>query len=230
MKSDIVRLSVLAFLLLGATTKVNAQLKVLEGNAISFGKVYQTGEKVRETITLRNVGSENITIKSVSTSCGCTVALLSDSLIAPDQQTKISVEFNPAGYIGEVTKYIYIVNSDPKNQLMTVKMTGYIAYAIQSTPNNIVFNNVVIGRLDSTSITLNNTTDQTIRITKVETPSDEMTYELKKEVLKPGEFTDLNFYLRPREAKDLNGYVEILTTSKLQPVLQIRVFAGIIQR
>ncbi len=230
MKSNIVYLAATVVFLFGPAVKATAQLKVLEGNEISFGKIYQTGERVHETVTLRNVGGENITIKSVSTSCGCTIAMLSDSVVAPGHETKIKVEFNPAGYIGEVTKYIYIASSDPRNQLISIKMVGNVAYAIQPTPSNIVFYSVKPGRLDSTSITLNNTTDQTIRITKVETPSKELTYKLKKEVLKPGEYTDLNFYLHPKDATNFNGYVTIMTTSELQPVLQIRVFAGIIQR
>ncbi len=228
MKHNIIRFFIITFVLFGVMLKANAQLKVVEGNDITFGTIYQTGEKVRKVITLKNVGTENIGIKSISTSCGCTAALISDSSLAPGKETKVKVEFNPTGYIGDVVKYIYIVSTDPNNQLTTVKITGYIAYALQPTPSYIVFNNVKVGKPDSTSVTLSNTSNETIRITKVETGVKEITFKLHKKVLKPGEFTDLDLYLLPKKMLDINGYMQILTTSKLQPVLQIRVFAGMI--
>jgi hypothetical protein len=223
--------SFLIFLaMFGWTLRAKAQLKVLEGNEISFGKIYQTGEKVHEVLTLKNIGNENISIKNVHTSCGCTVASVSDSLITPGKQTTVQVEFNPIGYIGDVTKYIYIVNSDPRNQVVEVKMTGYVAYALQPTPSYIAFYNARVGKLDSTGITLNNTSDETMRITKVEMPSDELTYKLDKKTLKPGEFTDLELYLNSKKMEDVNGEIQIFTTSEIQPLLQLRVFAGIIGR
>jgi len=209
---------------------VKAQLKVLEGNQISFGKIYQTGKKVHEVLTLKNTGEENITIRNVHTSCGCTVASVSDSLIAPGKQTTVQVEFNPAGYTGEVTKNIYITTSDPKNQMITVTMTGYVTYALQPTPAYATFFNVKPGKSDSTNITLTNTSNETIQITKVELPSKELTYRLSKKTLTPGEFSDIELYLNSNEGEDVNGAMRIYTTSKLQPVLQVKVFAGIIGR
>jgi len=207
-----------------------AQLQVLEGNEISFGTVYQTGEKVHQLITVKNVGKEKITITHVGTSCGCTAAILSDSSLNPGEQTKIKIEFNPTGYVGYVTKYIYISNSDPKNQLITVKMTGNVEYAIQSTPNNAIFNEMKIGVMDSVSLTLINTSEESFKITKVEIPDSEITYKLDKRKLSPGESTDLHLYLNPKEQKNISGFIQIFSTSKLQPVLQVRVFAGTILR
>ncbi|MFZ1082245.1 MAG: DUF1573 domain-containing protein [Candidatus Kryptoniota bacterium] len=230
MKNPLIGFFLIYFAMLSWTVGAKAQLKVLEGNEISFGKIYQTGTKVHEVLTLKNTGTENISIKNVHTSCGCTVASVSDSMIAPGKQTTVHVEFNPAGYIGDVTKYIRIFSSDPKNQVVEIKMTGYVAYALQPTPNYIAFSNARVGKLDSTSITLSNTSDETMRITKVELPSEALTYKLDKNTLKPGEFTDLELYLNPKTIGDVNGQVQVFSTSKLQPVLQLKVFAGIIGR
>ena len=208
----------------------NAQLKVAEGEQISFGKIYQTGEKVHKVLTLQNTGTEEVLIRNVHTSCGCTVASVSDSQVAPGKETTVNIEFNPTGYIGEVTKYIYIMTSDPKQQMISVTMTGYVAYALQPTPNYVVFSNAKPGELDSTSVTLSNTSDEQMRITKVGLPSDKLSYKLSKEVLKPGEFTNLEIYIDSRNMGDINGTIQIYTTSKLQPMLQLKVFAGFIGR
>lgn len=205
-----------------------AQLKVAGGNEKSFGNIYQTGALVHKSFTIENVGQDTITISKINTSCGCTAALISDSILAPGQKSEVKVQFNPTGYIGEVTKYVYVLNSYPKSRLLTVKMTGHVRYALQPTPNWILFSNAKAGQRDSASVTLSNTSNETIRITKVELPSKVLTYRLHKWVLKPGEFTDLDLYIRKKTNASIDGYVRILTTSKLQPVLELRTFAGIL--
>ncbi len=211
-----------------AAGNANAQLRVLEGDKISFGTVYQTGALVHQVITLQNSGKDSITIKKVSTSCGCTAALASRDILAPGEKTEVKIQFNPTGYIGDVTKYIYISNSYPKDQLMTVKMTGYVAYALQPTPGYVLFNNARVGKLDSAEVTLSNTTDAPMTITGVDVPSKEITFRLSKKTLKPGEFANLDFYIKPTNSRDVDGYITVHTTSDKQPQLQIRVFAGLV--
>jgi hypothetical protein len=211
-------------------TIAHAQLKVLEGNEISLGTIYQTGEKIHKTITVKNIGKEKIKINHVGTSCGCTAAMISDTSLYPGSETEIEIEFDPLGSMGEVTKYIYISNSDPGDQLITVKMTGNIAYALQPIPGNAIFYNMKIGEVDSVSDTLRNESEESIEITKIEMPSSEITYKLDKKRLRPGEFTELHLYLKPKEERNISGFIQVFSTSKLQPVLQIRVFAGTILR
>lgn len=208
--------------------EAKAQLAVVEGNQVSFGTIYQTGEMVHKVITLRNAGSDSIRIKAVSTSCGCTAALVSDSVLAPGEQTEVKIQFNPTGYIGEVTKYVYISNSYPKNQMMTVKLTGYVAYALQPTPGYVLFDNARVGKLDSAEVTLSNTTNEIMSITGVTVPTKDITYRLSRKVLKPGEFANLDLYITPTNSRDIDGYITVRTTSDKQPQLQIRVFAGLI--
>lgn len=212
----------------GGVQTASAQLKIIEGNEISFGKIYQTGAMVHKVITLKNIGSDSITIKSVTTSCGCTAALVATSALAPGQETDVRIQFNPTGYIGDVTKYVYISNSYRKDPLMTVRMSGYVAYALQPTPGYALFNNARLGKRDSAEISLSNTTEKAMRITKVDLPSKEITYKLSKKVLQPGDFANLNLYLDPTNLRDIDGYIVIHTTSDVQPQLQIRVFAGLI--
>ncbi len=205
-----------------------AQLSVIQGNEISFGTIFQTGAVVYKVITVKNTGSDSIKINSVTTSCGCTAAIVATSALAPGEETDVRIQFNPTGYIGDVTKYIYISNSAKKFPLITVKMTGYVAYALQPTPSYVLFNNAQVGKLDSTEINLSNTSDEEMRITKVDLPSKELTYRLNKRLLKPGDFANLDIYINPTNTRDIDGYIVVHTTSDKQPQLQLRVFAGLV--
>jgi hypothetical protein len=209
-----------------ALPEAEGQLRVRGGEEISFGKIYLDGHKVRKTVVVENFGDEKIRIERVSTSCGCTAVVISDSSLGPRGQAQIKIEFDPTGYIGEITKYVYISTSDPKNQLVAIKMTGYVAYALQPTPNTATFNWTRVGVTDSSSVTLSNTSDETIRIRKVEIPDSEITYRLEEKVLKPGEFADLHLYLKLRQERTISGFIKIISTSKLQPILQLRFYAG----
>ncbi len=210
------------------TGVASAQLQVIQGNEISFGNIYQTGNMVYKVITVKNVGRDSISIGSVSTSCGCTAAIVATKALAPGEETDIRIQFNPTGYMGDVTKYVYITNSYKKNPLLTVRLTGNVEYALQPTPGYVLFNNVRLGKRDSAEISLSNTTSETMRITKVELPSKEISYKLSKDLLKPGEFANLELYLDAKNSHDVDGYIVIHTTSDKQPQLQVRVFAGII--
>lgn len=215
-------------LMTGKVPSASAQLEVTQGNDISFGTIYQTGAMVHKVITVKNAGSDSVKINNVSTSCGCTAAIVATKALAPGQETDIRIQFNPTGYIGGVTKYIYISSSYKKDPLLTVRMTGNVAYALQPTPSYVLFNNARLGEKDSSEISLSNTTGESMRITKVDLPSKELTYKLSKELLKPGEFANLDLYLDAKHSQDIDGYIVIHTSSDKQPQLQIRVFAGVL--
>ncbi|MCP3902158.1 MAG: DUF1573 domain-containing protein [Planctomycetes bacterium] len=86
-----------------------------------------------ETRTTRfpftNDGSERLTIKKVTTDCGCTIATPGKWWYAPGETGYIEVEFNPTGP-GTKTKYVTVV-SDGRGaniQRLTIKgvVTGFL--------------------------------------------------------------------------------------------------------
>lgn len=78
----------------------------------TFSKVKE-GTKLRHEFVFTNTGKAPLLIKRVTTSCGCTAALLSEDKIMPGKEGKISVEFDTRGYFGQVTKQIYVESNDP---------------------------------------------------------------------------------------------------------------------
>lgn len=221
-------LTITSLLLLVVNLSVAQPKLSFVGNAVlDAGKIYQTGKPLVKFFLIKNIGDSPLRIYQVRTSCGCTAALISDSIIAPNKTARLKVEFNPTGYIGEVTKYIYISSNDPSTQMSTATLKVYVAYALQPTPGYIMFNNPRVGKLDSTFITLNNISNETIKIEKVETDSPDLTTKIEKSTLEPGKFTDLKIYILPKQQGPLSGNVLIKTSSRDQPTLQIRYYAGV---
>lgn len=85
----------------------------------NVGKIKQ-GKVINHVFVFKNEGDETLKIRRVSTSCGCTAALISNKEISPGKEGKIKVTFNTRGYGGKLTKYIYVDSNDrthPRKQL-----------------------------------------------------------------------------------------------------------------
>jgi len=78
-----------------------------------FGKVRQ-GEIVSHEFIFRNEGTAPLRIGRVTTSCGCTAALVTEKEIPPGKEGRLKVTFDSHGYSGKVIKYIYFESNDPK--------------------------------------------------------------------------------------------------------------------
>lgn len=203
------------------------RLSVVGKSILDLGNVYNTGSHILMTFQIENTGDQPLHIKGVKTSCGCTAALLSDSLVKPRGKSKIKVDFNPMGYSGDVTKYIYVMNDDPKNQMATLQLKMHILYAVQSTPNFILFQNAKVGKPDTSAVTLTNNSNRTIRITGVETNAKEIASHIDGAIIKPGESTRLELYLVGEKVGPVAGSIIVNTTSRIQPTLAIRYYGGV---
>lgn len=78
----------------------------------TFGKVKQ-GEVLSHEFVLQNEGDATLVIQKVSTSCGCTAALVSADKIQPGKEGRIQIKFDTRGYGGPVKKIVYVDSNDP---------------------------------------------------------------------------------------------------------------------
>ncbi len=82
--------------------------------AWNFGKIKQ-GDVATHEFVFANEGDDTLTIEKVSTTCGCTAALVSDRSIPPGKSGKIEVKFDSRGYGGQITKVVTVQSNDPKD-------------------------------------------------------------------------------------------------------------------
>ncbi len=87
----------------------------------NFGRIKQ-GEVVAHEFVFKNTGSDVLVVKNVTTSCGCTAALVSEREILPGKEGKLSVSFDSRGYAGRVIKYVYFESNDPRNPRKELKI------------------------------------------------------------------------------------------------------------
>ena len=103
------------------STDVRPELKV-DRDSIDIGTVqWHDSAKVRYTIS--NPGNLALQIKSVGTSCGCSKAFFTDSIIQPGNTIELQVGFFAAD-TGRFMKHVVMeTNSNPVYTTLT--FTGY---------------------------------------------------------------------------------------------------------
>lgn len=106
----------------------NPQIEV-ETAAIDLGEVVN-GDVVVRDVAVKNVGSADLTIESVSTSCGCTQASLDLMNIPPGGSATLHIEFDSGAHgealTGDLVRQIFVVSNDPQQAEAIVELTATI--------------------------------------------------------------------------------------------------------
>ena len=101
----------------------NAPHMVFDEPIFNFGTITE-GEKVSHTFTFSNTGKEDLIIRKITTSCGCTAANKKADVIKPGETSSIDITFNSSGKSNRQNKTITIISNDPKNSQQILRITG----------------------------------------------------------------------------------------------------------
>lgn len=99
-----------------------------------FGKVIQ-GKIVEHTFTFENKGTADLHIKEVTTSCGCTAALVSSNTLKPGEAGQIKVSYDSQGRAGKVDRIITVVSNDPVEPSKELTITAAVDPSMHSSFN-----------------------------------------------------------------------------------------------
>jgi hypothetical protein len=89
-----------------------------------FGKVTE-GEKISYVFTFINKGTENLSIFSATTTCGCTVPSYDKNPVPPGSAGNLEVVFDTSGRSGMQTKTI-TVKSNASTPVVLLKITAEV--------------------------------------------------------------------------------------------------------
>lgn len=179
----------------------------------NFGALVQ-GEKFNHIFHIKNSGDSPLTIHKVNASCGCTAAHASSPVIQPGKTGEIKVTFDSANFTGKVTKNVVIDTNDPKTPEFTLALTGTINEEIHITPRQLNLGQIKAGSGTTTTITLTNKSNRPLRILSAKAQITQITAEVKKNHLKPGESGTIEVTITPKPTdRMLSGYLTIATDS-----------------
>ena len=172
------------FILTGLLAAGSARSGPLEGPAIQFeyrevdlGVMPQISK--RDTVfTFKNLGSEDLRILDVKTSCGCTAALASESVIPPGATGSINVKFDSKTFTGHVTKTITVHSNDPGEPESQLTLRAQVEPMVVLGPERIELGLVRLGEKIHRSVRIGARKDKGLKILGVEGPETHFRWEI----------------------------------------------------
>ena len=201
-------------------------------DTVDLGDVVR-GEQAKFTFPFKNVGTADLEIKDVRTSCGCTAAnkeQLVGKTFKPGEGTDVVATVNTTNQRGPLSKMITVVSNDGVDAEFKLTAKYNVKALIDVTPSDMVyFPNLYKGEMAGAKQTVNLHADKenAFEIKGDATSSSEF---VKATVSKPtkGEDGSVNYTVEVEVAKDMaigafSSEVKLKTSHPKVPELSLRV-------
>jgi hypothetical protein len=99
----------------------------LPTTSYDFGRIPKRPD-MAHVFAVQNTGTADLEISNLVTSCGCTTARLSSSIIPPGQRADLTVTFDPDFHVtqGEVIRLVWFATNDPTQPWAEVRITANV--------------------------------------------------------------------------------------------------------
>lgn len=101
-----------------------------------------SGPPIEHVFMIKNVGKAPLEIRNVNTSCGCTAAKPSKSILAPGEVSTIAASVDTRFELGHSLSVVNLTTNEPDNAPLQLKIEGVIKPQVTAQPMDIDFGNV----------------------------------------------------------------------------------------
>lgn len=149
--------------------RVSGPLVRVDPAVVDLGPLAQ-GELARIEATIHNDGTEPLRIHKIDSNCGCTVAQVPDSTLAPGESTVLRATLATRSFSGKVIKQVYVYTNDPASPQATLELRAFVRAPISLKPATVRFGDVPIGEARRATVTLKAAAADTLRILGLDFP------------------------------------------------------------
>lgn len=212
--------------LAAAGASSGAQPKVEVVNPLyDFGTVLE-GQRVLHTFIIKNVGTKDLVLSGVKTSCGCTAAAPSKSRVSPGDESRIAVTFDTHFQKGHRERVITAYTNDPQTPAATMTLQGEVKVEVEATPSEVSFGKVHHGTEQSLQVTVGDlagkSKDFKVGPLSNTSPSIKVTQEPRKDG-KPGAILNVTL-LKTMPIGPFDDSIEVVNNRK---PIQVHVFGEV---
>lgn len=187
----------------------------------SFGEIVQ-GEQVEYVFQFRNAGDQVLEIGNLRSSCGCTVAQLSATRIAPGDTGELRTVFDSTRFRGAVSKVLSIDTNDPQRPQVDFSLYGDIRAELVLTPERVKWGKVTGDQPLTAEVKILNLGKTSIQLQPPQVTNPAVTAELSALQIAPNEQVQLLITaVFPKDKARLGGYVIIATDYSKIPQLRV---------
>ncbi len=239
------RILFLLFIYLVITFAIHAQKKAPKIFSpephYNFGEIVE-GQIVEHEFEVINKGEDDLIIKDVRASCGCTAAQPSKKILKPNEKTTIKVEFDSRGRIGPQKKYVFVLTNDLESPRYQLSFEAVVVEKLNNvnagnSPKLILskseynFGEIEEGKKVQAVIEIKNEGDGTLEIKDMQTTCSCVSVQLNNKKLKPKESGTLKINLDTTNREgELVRTISIYSNDFEYPVKAITIKANIKKR
>jgi hypothetical protein len=108
-----------------AAASARAPRIAVDPEGFDFGRVLP-GRRLSKQFAIRNFGSADLTVDKVTTTCGCTAALLDNKVIKPGGSAALRVTFDTRDYQGKVSRSVLVKSNDAQRPTLELKLEATV--------------------------------------------------------------------------------------------------------
>ena len=186
-----------------------------------FGEV-DNSQDVEHTFVLKNEGDLTLEIKNVRTSCGCTVANISEKIVKPGAEAMVTTKLSLKGRNGAQHKNITVESNDPKQSNFILTLQGTAVMEMQVRPVQVLFGNLAANSVATGSVEFIASSTNPVNV--LEATCDSSNIETRIETVEPGKNYRVAVVTKPPLPKGtVRGTLHIVTDYQRNPVYDIPV-------
>jgi len=99
----------------------------VEPASFDFGKALPE-KTLEKQFSIRNFGDADLVIEQITTTCGCTAALLDEDskVLKPGRSGQLRVRLQTRDYSGKVVRSVMVRSNDPGQKLLEIKVEANV--------------------------------------------------------------------------------------------------------
>lgn len=193
-------ISVLLLAIASTTVTAQPKIQIVGGDTHDWGKVKAKDSPLKTVVRLKNIGNELLKITDVHPGCGCTkTAELDKKELKPGETASTEISLNFGAASGPLTKSVTITSNDPTNPSTNLILKADVIRDINLIPTSFfTFSDMVVGKLATASLTLQNNSTEDITITGVSALNGASLNLKKGTILKKGSKLEVIASITPK--------------------------------
>ena len=189
------------------------------------------GDRIIHIFKFTNVGSEPLQITRVSTSCGCTAALLTEKEIPPGSSGEIRTVFETKRFEGVQETTITVYSNDPDDPEIDLTIIGAIKRDVAVVPQGINFGDVEKGETVTGSVKLLQLSQNKLVLHRIEVNEKYLNATTSRFREENSRGINIDITLKPEAPVGaLNEVITLHTNLKRRPRIDVPVWANILGR
>jgi hypothetical protein len=193
--------------------------------AHDFGEV-PPGARVEHRFEIVNRGDRVLEIRPAESSCGCRASLAAADSVAPGESGGVTLTLEADRDPGPKVAWVRIETNDPLDPELRLVLRGRVAGDVRVEPERVFLGRVRPNQSGSATVEVR-LESPAVGISSVRSSSDRLRVKAER-LAAPERGVRLRVTLPPQGIRGrINDRIIVATTSKLQPKVEIPVFASV---